>query len=149
MKIRSKLSWTFILLLIVGITSICSYAILFIRDYMLNEGVKELQSDTRWLAVTVSNLPDTSTFNTHFEQVAKVSGYQIALYNSDGELLMHFPDSTAASSYLSDDSQIILKARNGLTWTPGNEHQSKLESYIYLPDSINKTAFIHVSQFKD
>lgn len=149
MKIRSKLAWTFILLLIFGITSISSYAILFIRDYMLQQGRVELEQDSRWLAVTVSNLPDNADFQAHFREAAKTSGYELALYDSSGALLTSYPDNVESSIYLPDDTQEILIARDGLPRIPRNEESEKLISYIHLPESSNRVQFIRLSQFKD
>lgn len=149
MKIRSKLAWTFILLLIFGITSISSYSILFIRDYMLRQGRVELEKDARWLSVTMSNLPDNAEFQSHFTNAAQTSGYQLALYDSTGSLLTSYPDTVSFSPYLPDDTQKILTSRDGIPWIPQNEDSEKLTSFIYMPQSINQARFIRLSQFKD
>ncbi|MBN2731325.1 MAG: HAMP domain-containing histidine kinase [Balneolaceae bacterium] len=149
MKIRSKLAWTFIILLFFGITSISSYSILFIRDYMLEQGREELQKDTRWLSVTISNLPQDGQFEAHFNDVAETSGYDLALYDSSGALVNFYPDTISFSAYLPDDTQEILKSREEIPWIPRNEDSEKLISYIYLSQSTNNAAFIRLSQYKD
>jgi signal transduction histidine kinase len=149
MKIRSKLAWTFILLLFFGITSISSYAILFIRDYLLEQGREELVKDTRWLSVTISNLPQNPEFQSHFNEAAQTSGYQLALYDSAGTLLSNYPDSINADQYIPDDHREVLQVRDGLPSIPNNEDSEKLVSYVYLPQSVNSTRFIRVSQYKD
>ncbi len=149
MKIRSKLAWTFILLLIFGITSISSYAILFIRDYMLQQGRTELEQDTRWLAVTISNLAEDPEFNAHFRKAAETSGYELALYDSSGALIASYPEGIQSAVFLPDDTQEILMARDGLPQIPRNEESEKLISYIHLPQSDNKAQFIRLSQYKD
>lgn len=149
MKIRSKLAWTFILLLFFGITSISSYSILFIRDYMLEQGREELQKDTRWLSVTISNLPQDGQFEAHFNDVAETSGYDLALYDSSGALVNFYPDTISFSAYLPGDTQEILKSREEIPWIPRNEDSEKLISYIYLSQSTNNAAFIRLSQYKD
>lgn len=149
MKIRSKLAWTFIILLFFGITSISSYSILFIRDYMLEQGREELQKDTRWLSVTISNLPQDGQFEAHFNDVAETSGYDLALYDSSGALVNFYPDTISFSAYLPGDTQEILKSREEIPWIPRNEDSEKLISYIYLSQSTNNAAFIRLSQYKD
>ncbi len=149
MKIRSKLAWTFILLLIFGITSISSYSILFIRDYMLRQGRVELEKDARWLSVTMSKLPDNAEFQSQFTDAAQTSGYQLALYDSTGGLLTSYPDTVSFSPYLPDDTQKILTSRDGIPWIPQDEDSEKLTSFIYMPQSINQARFIRLSQFKD
>lgn len=149
MKIRSKLSWTFILLLFFGITSISSYSIVFIRDYMLEQGRAELQKDSRWLSVTISNLPESPNFASHFTDAAETSGYQLAVYDSAGALINAYPDTLNFAPYLPDDARQVLVSRLGIPWMPRNEDGEKLISYVYLPQSINEARYIRLSQFKD
>lgn len=152
MSIRSKLAWTFILLLIFGITSISSYSILFIRDYLLKEGRVEMERDTRWLAVTVANLSDNENFEEQLAEAAKTSGYQLALYDSTGRLV---------SSYLRDDTTFVpsqqltagimesLKARGELPLLPRRPESEVLTSYISLPHSDAPVRYLHAGQLKD
>jgi len=151
MSIRSKLAWTLILLLIFGITSISSYSILFIRDYMFEEGKKEIANDTRWLAVTIESLSAGEQFEEGFGKVAETSGYELALYDVDGVLFASDPDSglTDASPYLPDDLQTVLEARNQIPLIPDNPESEKLVSYIHLTNSGNAAEFLRVSQYKD
>jgi len=149
MTIRSKLAWTFILLLIFGITAISSYSIVFIRDYLLEQGRSEIKQDTQWLAATVGNLPDGEQFLAHFEEAGRISGYQVALYDEAGSLLYSYPDSVQAAPFISDDILISLQAREELPLLSDDEDSEKLVSHIYVVDSSNPTRYIRVSQFKD
>ncbi|PAU94532.1 two-component sensor histidine kinase [Aliifodinibius salipaludis] len=152
MKIRSKLAWTFILLLIFGITSISSYSIVFIRDYLLEEGRAEMERDTRWLAVTAANLSDDENFDDRLLETARTSGYQLAVYDSTGKLINHYQSSdTTIASIQKLDAGIIesLKARENLPLLPRDSDSEVLKSYIMLPDSTAGTLFLQASQFKD
>jgi signal transduction histidine kinase len=149
MTIRSKLAWTFILLLIFGITAISSYSIVFIRDYLLDAGIKQLNSDTRWLALTIESISQDELFADYFNEVAEVSGYQLALYDEQGALLNHYPDSIEASPYMADDLLVTLDVRDGLPLIDEQAEPDKVVSYAYLPDSGNEVRYIRVSQFKD
>ncbi len=149
MTIRSKLAWTFILLLIFGITAITSYSIVFIRDYLLDEGIRQIYRDSRWLALTIEKLPSDKQFPNHFNEIAKTSGYQLALYDANGALLGFYPDSAKASPYLSGDLLVSLNARGKLPVIKDETESELVLSYIYLPDSINETRYIKVSQLKD
>ncbi|WP_142714809.1 sensor histidine kinase [Fodinibius sediminis] len=152
MSIRSKLAWTFILLLIFGITSISSYSILFIRDYLLEEGRTEMERDTRWLAVTISNLTGSSEFKQRFAEAAQTSGYQLALYDSSGRLL---------NSYLKEDTTFIpdqrlapqirdtLEEGGGIPLLPRNTSAEVLTSYIRLPHTGNGLYYLQAAQLKD
>ncbi|MDR8392473.1 HAMP domain-containing histidine kinase [Aliifodinibius sp. S!AR15-10] len=151
MSIRSKLAWTFILLLIFGITAISSYSILFIRNYMLEEGVDQINKDTQWLVVTIENLSAGSGFEQAFREAAETSGYQLALYDRDGVLFASYPDTglTDLSQYLRHDLQKTLEARNKIPLVQNESENPKLISYAYLPESNNAAQYIRVSQFKD
>jgi len=152
MKIRSKLAWTFILLLIFGITSISSYSILFIRDYLLEEGRVEMERDTRWLAVTAANLADDENFDKRLIKTARTSGYQLAVYDSSGSLINSYRSSdTTITPSTKLDAGIMesLKARNDLPLLPRNSDSEVLRSYITLPDSTAGAMFLQASQFKD
>ncbi|MFH5883257.1 sensor histidine kinase [Halalkalibaculum sp. DA3122] len=151
MSIRSKLAWTFIILLIFGITAISSYSILFIRNYMLEEGVEQIQKDTQWLAVTIENLAAGDDFESSFREAAETSGYQLALYDNDGVLFSTYPDTglTDLARYLKHDLQITLEARNKVPLVQNEPENTKLISYAYLPNSGNAARYIRVSQFKD
>lgn len=149
MTIRSKLAWTFILLLIFGITAISSYSIVFIRDYLLEQGREEIKKDTQWLAVTIENLSDDAEFVSHFNEAGRISGYQLALYDSEGRLLSVYPDSVEAYPFLSDDIRITLQTRGELPLIPADEDSEKLVSYVNLTNSVNEAKYIRVSQFKD
>lgn len=149
MTIRSKLAWTFILLLIFGITAISSYSIVFIRDYLLEQGRAEIKKDTQWLAVTVGNLSDDEQFLSQFEEAGRISGYEIALYEQEGTLLVNYPDSIRVSPFLSDDIRVSLQARDILPLLSNEEDSEKLVSYIYMANSSNPARYIRVSQLKD
>ncbi len=149
MTIRSKLAWTFILLLIFGITAISSYSIVFIRDYLLEEGKKEIRKDTQWLAVTVENFASDKQFEAHFREAAMISGYQLALYDEEGRLLIHHPDSANFASHLRHEIQVTLQAREEIPLIDADSDPEKIVSYLYLSESSNAARYIKLSQFKD
>lgn len=149
MTIRSKLAWTFILLLIFGITAISSYSIVFIRDYLLEQGRAEIKKDTQWLATTVGNLSADAQFHDQFEEAGRISGYEISLYSEEGTLLQNYPDSVQTSPFLSEDIRVSLQAREELPLLQDDQDSEKLVSFIYVADSSNPARYIRVSQFKD
>src|SRR5699024_3038692 len=106
---------------IFGITAISSYSIVFIRDYLLEQGRREMGQETRWLAVTVSNLANDKQFASHFKQAANISGYRLALYDSTGKLLEPYQNKDSAfvpDKYLTAGIMESLKAREGLPLLP-------------------------------
>lgn len=152
MSIRSKLAWTFILLLIFGITSISSYSILFIRDYLLEEGRVEMERDTRWLAVTVSNLSTGDDFEQRLLEAARTSGYQLALYDSTGQLVNAYFNSDTAfvpTRMLNTGVMESLNERNNLPLLPRDTDSEVLTSYTKLPEAAGPAQYLQAGQLKD
>lgn len=87
MKIRNKISLTFILLLIFGVTAVSSYAILFIRNYLLEEGERTIKSHAEWISLTIPNAWDDDVDLDKVADIQNVSGYEIVIYDEEGGLL--------------------------------------------------------------
>ena len=152
MSIRSKLAWTFILLLIFGITSISSYSILFIRDYLLQEGRTEMEQDTRWLSVTVSNLAKDEQLDQKLSDAARTSGYHLAVYDSTGRLINAYTNNDTSfvlSQQLDHGTMQSLQVRGDLPLLPRNKESEVLTSYIMLPESASPMRYLQASQLKD
>ncbi len=150
MSIRSKLAWTFILLLIFGITAISSYSILFIRNFLIDEGSNNLRSDTEWLRLTIETLQYNDIFETHLNEAAIASGYRIAVYDTDGILFVSVPyhEKSDAAGIFPDDMISKLAGRD--TVIVSNDSQSeKIYSFASLHGSQNPAAFLQVSQLKE
>jgi signal transduction histidine kinase len=105
MNIRAKLSLTFVLLMIFGVTAISSYAILFIRNYLLDSGVETMERHARWMALSVRELPDDGSFELTVAEMAKASGYDVGLYDADSTLFVAFGSGRAA-----DDERVNVFA---------------------------------------
>jgi signal transduction histidine kinase len=81
MKIRNKISITFILLLVFGVTAVSSYAILFIRNYLLQEGEKTIYNHAIWLGKTIDELQfEEDTFESKIADLEIISDYNIDLF---------------------------------------------------------------------
>ncbi|MEX2585321.1 MAG: HAMP domain-containing sensor histidine kinase [Balneolaceae bacterium] len=150
MSIRSKLALTFILLLIFGITAISSYSILFIRNYLLEEGERQIESDARWLEVTIQNLPANERFETQLNEAAQISGYRIALYDEEGVLyaavpfdqVVEVPEllSPARRAELQGESSVRVENRSASAW---------LIAYIAVQDEGGERRFLQIAQLKE
>lgn len=105
MNIRAKLSLTFVLLMIFGVTAISSYAILFIRNYLLDSGIETMERHARWMALSVRELPDDDDFELSVAEMAKASGYDVGLYDADSTLFVAFGSGRAA-----DDERVNVFA---------------------------------------
>ncbi|MGM0505881.1 MAG: sensor histidine kinase [Bacteroidota bacterium] len=151
MSIRSKLAWTFILLLIFGITAISSYSILFIRNYLLNEGEQQIGRDALWLEVTIQNLPTGDAFESHLNEAAVISGYRIDLYDEEGRpyLSVPFSDPLPETSDLEPVFRGGLDALEESVEVERDPESDWLSAWVVtqLPD--RSVRYLRVSQLKE
>lgn len=150
MSIRAKLAWTFILLLIFGITAISSYSILFIRNYLLNEGEEQIRNDTEWLAITIENLQNNAQFETNLNEAARTSGYRLAIYDEDGEIFASVPydETFFGRSELPAEQRSQLR-NSGNVQIVDDEDRERLTAFNAIEGSVNPARYIQVSIQKD
>lgn len=94
MNIRAKISLTFTLLMIFGVTAISSYAILFIRNYLLDSGIETMERHAEWMALSVGELPDDDEFRIKVGALALAAGYDVGLYDADSTLFFVYGTGT-------------------------------------------------------
>lgn len=150
MSIRSKLALTFILLLIFGITAISSYSILFIRNYLLNEGEAQILNDTEWLAITIRNLQHDKFFETNLNEAARTSGYRLSIYDMDGILFASVPyhEEQTDSENLQEPVMIQLTESEAAHLVIDSE-SDQLIAYQRVSGAQNPAEFLKVSIYKD
>lgn len=150
MSIRAKLAWTFILLLIFGITAISSYSILFIRNYLLNQGEEQIRNDTEWLAITIENLQNNEEFETNLNEAARTSGYRLAIYDQDGIIFASVPYDDTFFGRDELPAQQRKQLRNsGDVQIVDNKEREQLIAYNAIEGSVNPARYIQVSIQKD
>lgn len=88
MKIRSKLAWTFILLQVFGVTAVSSYSIMYIRAFLLEEGVQQMEDDAHWMVQTLQNVPEGEGFDAQVSGISAASRYDLQLYDRQGRHLV-------------------------------------------------------------
>ncbi len=150
MSIRAKLAWTFILLLIFGITAISSYSIVFIRNFLLEEGEKQILNDTEWLAITIQNLRIDEGFETNLNEAARTSGYRISVYDDEGRLFAEVPYHAQMEAM----EQLYPAIRDRLAETDeiklDNESESnRIRAYSMIDADYNPIRYLQVSILKD
>jgi len=150
MSIRAKLAWTFILLLIFGITAISSYSILFIRNYLLVQGEEEIRNDTQWLAITIENLQNNDAFETNLNEAARTSGYRLTIYDEDGIIFASVPydDAVLGRQILPADQRSQLRSSDAVE-IRDDEESERLIAYQAIEGSVNPANYIRVSIQKD
>lgn len=150
MSIRAKLAWTFILLLIFGITAISSYSILFIRNYLLDEGEKQIINDTEWLTITIENLRLDDQFETNLNEAARTSGYRLSIYDEQGILFAEVPyfEEGLAPVMIDDAIRYSLNSSDR-RFMSGPDDDELLSAYSKLTSDYNPAGYLKVSIPKD
>lgn len=150
MSIRAKLAWTFILLLIFGITAISSYSILFIRNYLLQEGEVQILNDSRRFSITLRSLTTDDHFETNLNDLALASGYRIAVYDAEGILYAEAPYHTDPEAPERIDPQLIQAFSGQDRILSGStENRDQLITYAFVETENNPAAFIRISIGKE
>lgn len=152
MKIRSKLAWTYIILLIIGIITISAYSILTIRAYLLDEGIEKFERDVRSIALAAGSFSTQENFPDKIRQESELTGYEIAVYDSEGIRYMGTPDSAftedAGSAYLSDEMMGRLESLDGEPIIQNDDMSPELVAIIDLGSSSNTAQYLRISQDK-
>lgn len=150
MKIQSKLSWTYNLLLLIGVLVISSYAILSIRSFLLDEGITQLQKDAKLMALAIANFEEDNEFLVKVAAEAYVSGYDLALFDEVGSQLVAFPDTVliSAREFLNSQTMAELIEIDNEVVIINEKDYDKLIAFIKLPNTINEAHFLRISQFK-
>ncbi len=151
MKIRSKLAWTFILLLLFAINGISSYSIVFIRNFLVQKGVQAIQRDARWMALTVENLGHDSDIQPTMNKLRKVTDYDLSLYDEAGKPVRNLlsdslralkkpevPDSILATLHIFPDSTYVINRGK----------RDSIFVFVHLQRSVNAARYIRLGQAK-
>lgn len=150
MKIRSKLAWTYIILLVIGIITISAYSILTIRSFLLEEGEKQFERDALSLALAASSFKNDEQFDDRIQQQALLSRYEMAVYDKDGVRFLTFPEEAFenVALYLDDSLMMELEQRDGNPIIENKEESPKLIAYVDLGQSDNAAQYLRISQDK-
>ncbi|MEQ8524145.1 HAMP domain-containing sensor histidine kinase [Gracilimonas sp.] len=150
MKIRSKLAWTYIILLIIGIITISAYSILTIRSFLLDEGVEQFEKDALSLALAAGSFKDNALFDDKIQRQAQLSRYEMAVYDKSGIRFLTFPDYAFedVAPYLEEDLLSQLEREDGDPLIRTDENPEKLIAYVDLGQSDNAAQYLRISQDK-
>ena len=91
MNIQSKLALTYITLLSIGVVVISAYAILSIRTFLLDEAITQFELDAKTFAESLQDQEDFTDLFLRTTFAADLTGYQIALFDSTGTVLVNAP----------------------------------------------------------
>jgi signal transduction histidine kinase len=91
MRIRTKLAWAFIVLIVVGIMTIAAYTIFVLRQYHTDYGIAKLTDDASRLGQMVQQLPPGAAWDHWLAEYHTGTGLAVAAFDSAGQLLMGVP----------------------------------------------------------
>lgn len=150
MKIRSKLAWTYVILLVIGIITISAYSILTIRSFLLDEGIEQFERDALTLALAAGSFKNDNQFDEKIRRQAQLSRYEIAVYDKDGVRFLTFPMYAfeGVTSYLSEQRMVELEQREGAPIIYNEDKSEKLIAYVALQNSENAAEYLRISQDK-
>lgn len=115
MNIQAKLSLTYISLLSIGVIIISAYAILSIRAYLLDDAITQFENDAQVLADSFQNSNGDVDLYKRTAFAANLTGYQIALFDSSGSLLVNVPDNVPdfidSRAFINAQLQLELKIK--------------------------------------
>ncbi|HKK25922.1 MAG TPA: HAMP domain-containing protein, partial [Gracilimonas sp.] len=150
MKIRSKLAWTYVILLVIGIITISAYSILTIRSFLLDEGIEQFEKDALSMALAAGSFKEDEQFDRKIVELAELSNYEVAVYDQSGERFLTFPDDAFQAVATALDNALLaeLEKRDGDPIIENSETSQKLVSYVDLGDSDNSAQYLRISQDK-
>lgn len=150
MNIRSKLALTLTIILIVTVTAGSGYALFYIRAYILEEAVADMESDAYWMMHTLKFLPEGVQLQEELERVGEISNYQIALYDSNGAILASYPAGTRRSPHLHlrPDQLRLLLDETKVMETVNQPDDDNIWVYATIQGSRNEARFFVINQPK-
>jgi len=148
MNIRSKLALTLTIILIVTVTAGSGYALFYIRAYILEEAVADMESDAYWMMHTLKFLPEGLQLQEELERVGEISNYDIALYDSNGAMLASYPAGTQRSPHLHlrpDQMRLLLDEKKVME-VINQPDDDNIWVYATIQDSRNEARFFVINQ---
>lgn len=151
MNIQSKLAFTYITLLSIGVIVISSYAILSIRSFLLAEGIQSFEKDALTFANSLEDGATNEDLSNRVSFVADLTGYNVALFDSAGDLLVFAPnieqEFSDSREFLNEELQQRLEANEGQVII--NERGlDKLISFRKIKDNTSDARYLRISQLK-
>lgn len=154
MNIRSKLSLTFVLLLLFGVTGVSSYSILFIRAFLLEDSINQMERDGFWMQNTLRYLPDSDLNIDILARIGRSAGYDLLIFDEEGQSLLSYRNTTPENPEdffpaISIPDSVMVSLTNPYSQFLDNRPDSDLIS-LYAPvnESINQVAYFRITQEK-
>ena len=151
MKIRSKLAWTYNILLIIGIITISAYAILTIRAFLLEEGLTQFENDIRALSLAIGSFLEDEEYVQEITREVELYGYDIALFDTTGGVFYNSAPDSVRLDPREHLNQVILDSLNkksGNLVVINDRDFEKLIGFTGIKREDIPTLYLRVSQHK-
>ncbi|MEX0681751.1 MAG: ATP-binding protein [Balneolales bacterium] len=150
MKIRAKLAWILTAILVLTVTAGSAYAIYYIRAYLLEQAVSDMEKDGYLMMHTLRFFPDGVSMQEELNRVGQATDYHIALYDSQGAVLATYPDSAHRSLHLNlKPEEVNQLLRNQQTLFTINDSDSEnIWVYASIQESHNAARFFVIYRIR-
>lgn len=150
MNIQQKLAVTYITLLSIGVVAISAYAILSIRSFLLDEAISQFEEDARTFAESLELEDDFTDLFIKTTFTADLTGYQIALFDSSGTVLVNapvdVPEFEDSRAFMNDEILAQLATSNQVILN--DEDLDQVISFHSINRDITEVHFLRISKNK-
>ena len=152
MNIQSKLSVTYILLLIIGIITISAYAILSIRFFLFAAGLDEFKNDMRIVRQAVESSDENTDFFPFITETTALFDYDLALFDSTGIPIYNTqPEQVYVDSreFLSEVVVDSVLGNNEEIYVMNDPTYSRLVAFAKVDDGFPSVSYLRISKDKE
>ena len=152
MNIQSKLSVTYILLLIIGIITISAYAILSIRFFLFAAGLDEFKNDMRIVRQAVESSDENTDFFPFITETTALFDYDLALFDSTGIPIYNTqPEQVFVDSreFLSEVVVDSVLGNNEEIYVMNDPTYSRLVAFAKVDDGFPSVSYLRISKDKE
>ena len=150
MNIQSKLALTYITLLSIGVVVISAYAILSIRTFLLDEAITQFELDAKTFAESLQDQEDFTDLFLRTTFAADLTGYQIALFDSTGTVLVNAPIN--APKFMDSRAFLNAQLQNQLETKfqviINSDHLDDVFSFHKIERDITEVRYLRIAQNK-
>ena len=126
--------------------SIAAYSILFIRNYLIEEGQRSMLQDADWMAVTIAQL-EPAQMEPELKRISTASAYQLVLFDKAGRYMTAFPEQKLGTVPAGWYNR-VQDSRDG-RYLMDLPESDRLFAYNRIKNSRNPAAYVQLSQSRE
>ena len=151
MNIQAKLSWTYNILLIIGIITISAYAILTIRSFLFKDGIHHFENDAKVISLAIEDFDQNDEFLKYVSDLAGLYDYNIAIFDSSGSIIFNSVSSAQMENSRempNEDIFELLESEPGVPYLINEQDYDKLVAFNKLNHKQGEVFYLRISQYK-